>query len=74
MRVLAQLELPGQHRPDPGESGTQSSSCDSRGSSTEAEGVPDVGEVVNLSLFLYDGSLGRIHNDQTVVNHKILVT
>ena len=48
---LAQLELPGQRKPDQGEeSGTQSSSCSP--SSTEAEGVPGVGEVVNSSLFL----------------------
>lgn len=54
LTILAELELPGQHKPDQGEeSGTQPSSCDSCGpSSTEAEGAPGVGEVVNSSLFL----------------------
>ena len=61
MRSLAQLELPGQRKPDQGEeSGTQSSSCDPCGpSSREAQGVPVVREVVNWSHFLKDGSLGE---------------
>ena len=51
--IPAELELPGQHKPDPGEeSGTQPSSCDSSDSSSiEAEGFPVVGEVVNCFHF-----------------------
>ena len=54
LRILAELELPGQHKPDQGEeSGTQPSSCGSCGpSSVEAEGVPVVGEGANWCHFL----------------------
>ena len=54
LRILAELELPGQHKPDQGEeSGTQPSSCDSSdSSSTESEGFSVVGEVVNCFRFL----------------------
>ena len=73
---LAQLVLPGLHRPDQGErSGRQPSSCESCGpSSREAQGVLSVGKAVNWSPFLKDGSLGGVHNDQTVVSPKVLVT
>ena len=51
--IPAELELPGQHTPDQGEeSGTQPSSCDSsNSSSTESEGFPVAGEVVNCFRF-----------------------
>ena len=53
LRILAELELPGQHKPDQGEeSGREPSSWVSHGlSSVKAEGVPVVGEGENCDTF-----------------------
>ena len=54
LRDFAQLPLLGRHKPEQGEeSGTEPSSCVSRGlSSGTAEGVPEVGEHGNWCRFL----------------------